>query len=225
MEDTIKNRFGLVPYMTADSLEVGLDECARGCLFGRTYVAAVIWNNDLYGEDAGPGYDMIRDSKKLTKQQREIVKGYIEDNAVDYVVKYAEASEIDADGIHVTIQRLFHECIDELSVEPDHIYVDGICFNRYKTPDGRSIPHKCIPKGDNTLISIAAASILAKVTHDQYIEEICRKNPEYEKYNIQNNMGYGTKEHIDAIQKYGPTKQHRSSFKVKSLMTASLFEA
>ena len=185
-------------------IEVGLDEVARGCMFGRVYTAAVIWPED-FEED--PNY-IIKDSKKLTKKKREELYDYIINTALDWNINYMEHQEIDKLNILQATMKSMHINLDNLLIDVDHILVDGTNFNQYS-----NIPYTCIPKGDNKYYSIAAASILAKVEHDRYIEELCKNEPElHEKYDLLNNMGYGTKNHMDNIKKYGISKYHRKSF-------------
>ena len=105
-----------------------------------------------------------------------------------------------------------HCCIDGLELEPDLILVDGDRWNIYTNDDGDVIPHQLIKGGDNEYYSIAAASILAKVYHDEYVEQLCEQNPDYNKYDWLNNMCYGTKKHIEAIKEHGITKHHRKTF-------------
>jgi len=185
-------------------IEVGLDEVARGCMFGRVYTAAVIWPED-YKED--PNY-IIKDSKKLSKKKREELYYYIIDTALDWNINYIENDEIDKLNILQATLKSMHTNLDNLFIDVDHILVDGTNFNPY-----HKIPYTCIPKGDDKFYSIAAASILAKVEHDWYIEDLCKKKPElHEKYDLLNNMGYGTKNHMDNIKKYGISEYHRKSF-------------
>ena len=185
-------------------IEVGLDEVARGCMFGRVYTAAVIWPEN-YIED--PNY-IIKDSKKLSKKKREELYHYIVDNALDWNVNYMENTEIDKLNILQATMKSMHTNLDNLLIDVDHILVDGTNFNQYS-----NVPYTCVPKGDNKYYSIAAASILAKVEHDWYIEDLCKKKPELnEKYDLLNNMGYGTKNHMESIKKYGTTIYHRKSF-------------
>ena len=189
-------------------VEVGLDEVARGCMFGRVYTAAVIWPED-YKED--PNF-IIKDSKKLSKQKREELYYYIIDNALDWNVNYIESDEIDKINILQATLKSMHTNLDNLMIDVDHILVDGTNFNKYS-----NIPYTCIVSGDDKYYSIAAASILAKVEHDWYIEDLCKKQPELnEKYDLLNNMGYPTKKHIDGIKKYGISKFHRKSYGICS---------
>ena len=185
-------------------IEVGLDEVARGCMFGRVYTAAVIWPSD-YIED--PNF-VIKDSKKLSKQKREELYYYIINNALDWNVNYVESEEIDKINILQATLKSMHTNLDNLMIDVDHILVDGTNFNQYS-----NVPYTCIVSGDDKYYSIAAASILAKVEHDWYIESLCKDNPELnEKYDLLNNMGYGTKKHMESIKKYGTTQYHRKSF-------------
>ena len=185
-------------------IEVGLDEVARGCMFGRVYSAAVIWPED-YVED--PNY-IIKDSKKLSKKKREELYHYIIDTAIDWNVNYIENDEIDKLNILQATMKSMHTNLDKLLIDVDHILVDGTNFNPYNNTS-----YTCVPKGDDKYYSIAAASILAKVEHDWYIEDLCKKKPElHEKYDLLNNMGYGTKTHMDNIKKYGISEYHRKSF-------------
>ena len=149
-------------------IEVGLDEVARGCMFGRVYTAAVIWPED-YIED--PNF-VIKDSKKLSKQKREELYYYIIDNALDWNVNYIESEEIDKINILQATLKSMHRNLDNLMIDVDHILVDGTNFNKYS-----NVPYTCIVKGDDKYYSIAAASILAKVEHDWYIENLCKVIP------------------------------------------------
>ena len=185
-------------------IEVGLDEVARGCMFGRVYTAAVIWPQD-YSED--PNY-IIKDSKKLSKKKREELYHYITNTALDWNVNYIENDEIDKINILQATMKSMHTNLDNLLIDVDHILVDGTNFNQYS-----NVPYTCVPKGDNKYYSIAAASILAKVEHDWYIEKLCEEYPELnEKYDLLSNMGYGTKTHMENIKKYGISEFHRRSF-------------
>ena len=187
-----------------NSIEVGLDEVARGCMFGRVYTAGVVWSED-YIEDKK--YE-IKDSKKLSKKKREELYYYIIDNAIDWNVNYIESQEIDKINILNATMKSMHTNIDNLLLDVEHILVDGTNFNYYK-----DIEHTCVIKGDDTYYNIAAASIIAKVEHDWYIEELCKKNPDLnDKYDLLNNMGYGTKNHMDGIKKFGITEHHRKTF-------------
>ena len=191
-------------YKNINEIEVGLDECARGVMLGRLYAAAVIMPKDKLKDNL---FENIKDSKKLSKKKREELYDYIINNCIDYSISWIDEKEIDKINILQANLKAFHLCLDKLKNNFTHILVDGINFNKYN-----SISHECIKGGDNKYISIAAASILAKVSHDKYIIELCEKEPELKKYDLENNMGYGTKKHIEAINKYGSSKYHKKHF-------------
>ena len=168
-----------------DCIEVGIDEVGRGCMFGRVYTACVIWPIDYeYDENF-----IIKDSKKLSKKERERLYYYIVNNAIDWNVNFIENDEIDKINILQATMKSMHQNIDKLNIDVDHILVDGTIFYKYKDKE-----HTCVVKGDDKYYSIAAASILAKVEHDWYIEKLCKENNQLnENYDLLNNMGYGTK--------------------------------
>jgi|1048.fasta_scaffold04397_3 ribonuclease HII len=206
------NKYGLKFYNDSCNIEVGLDECARGCLFGRTYASAVIWNPEFLDSIAeDPEYSLvhsIRDSKKMSASKRKEVSEFIKENCLDYSIQWADEKEIDKINILKAVQRCFHTCLDSLNIVPDKIFVDGTYFKKYGYT-----PYECVEKGDNYYLNIASASILAKVAHDEYIAELCGENPDLvDKYDISNNMGYGTKKHLDGISKFGITQFHRRTF-------------
>ena len=191
-----------------DIIEAGIDEAGRGCLVGRVYTAAVILPNS-YEDDVYLG---IKDSKKLSAKKRQEMRQYIEKIAVDYSVQYADIDEIEEKNILQATISAMHRCVGSLRVEPENILVDGNYFKQYKDPNGIIIPHQTVEKGDNLYRNIAAASILAKVYHDEYVEELLTKHPEYERYGWKTNMCYATKTHIEAIKNFGITEYHRKSF-------------
>lgn len=188
--------------------ELGIDEAGRGCLSGRVYVAGVILPRDL----CDTTYTEIKDSKKLSRKKRKELRQYIETNALYWNVEYADEKEIDKVNILNATLNTMHKVVDNLGTKPDSLLVDGNRFNIYTGQDGDVIPHQLITGGDNIYYSIAAASILAKVYHDEYVEKLCDDNPDYDKYDWRNNMCYGTQKHRDAIHKYGITKHHRKTF-------------
>ncbi len=197
----------LALYKNKDLLEVGTDEVARGCLFGRVYAAAVIWTQEEPEESNL--YPPIRDSKKLTPKKREILKDFIENNAIAFGVAYATTDEIDQLNILGAAQLAMHRALSIVreKMDFDHILVDGNYFKPYIT-----YTYETIEKGDDKYYSIAAASILAKVYHDQYIKDLVAEYPELEKYGIESNMGYGSSKHMKAIEEYGITQFHRKTF-------------
>ena len=203
----------MLRYQNEDKIEIGVDECARGVLFGRIYSAAVLYPKDGLPKNIE---DIINDSKKLSAKKRE----FIYENTIKHIkysVSYIDNNEIDEKGIQPANYKAFHNAISGIDIRPDKILVDGKCFKDYYYDDD-TIDHECIIKGDAKYLSIALASIIAKVEHDMYIKTLVDDKPELEKYDLLNNMGYGTKNHINAIQKYGYTDYHRKSYKIKSLI-------
>ncbi len=182
-------------------LEAGTDEAGRGCLAGPVTAAAVI----LPAEYAN---GLLNDSKKLTARQRQILKQEIEQTALSFGIAHVDPETIDTMNILQASIFGMHKALEQLTIEPRHILVDGNRFKPYRT-----ISHECIIKGDGVFMSIAAASILAKTMRDSYMETI---HDEYPMYNWKQNKGYPTLEHRMAIKKYGLTKYHRKTFKIKS---------
>ena len=200
----------MLSYMEKDRLEVGIDEAGRGPLFGPVYTAAVIFPQDEEFLN-----DLIVDSKKLTSHRKRLIAyDYVKENAIDYSIFAVDEKIIDKLNIFHATYWGTHRALDKLTVIPEHILMDGNKFKPYDR-DGEYIPHTCVVKGDNKYASIAAASILAKVERDLFIENICDKYPILEeRYNMRNNKGYGTKDHMSGIEKYGVTDKHRFSYKI-----------
>ena len=173
-----------------NKIEVGLDEAGRGPLIGRVYAAAVNWGNTDINEK-------VNDSKKLTSKNRAEVLKWIQENVDEWAVGYAEPDEIDKINILEATKLAMQRAIDQLDFQPDYLIIDGTFWeNKFKNYNVTSII-----KGDSQYYSIAAASIIAKEYHDDYIKKICYYNPELnEKYDLLNNMGYGTKKHIEGIK-------------------------
>ena len=192
-------------------IEAGLDEVARGCLLGRVYAASVIWRNDkelnALLNKLNMKHMIIKDSKKLTPKKRKELRDYIENVALDYSVGWVCQKEVDTLNIRNATFKAMHIALDTLTLNPNSLIVDGNEFAIYKMTK-----HNCFVKGDNIYTSIAAASILAKVYHDEYIEQLVKDNPDLKKYDLLHNMGYGTQKHITAIKKYGITDYHRKTF-------------
>jgi ribonuclease HII len=203
----------LEPYST--EIQVGIDEAGRGCLLGPVFVGAVIWNNDL----EHPDLNYIKDSKKLTKKKRNEMRAFIEENALAWCVKYCDHTVIDDINILQATYKAMHKTLDSIykdKIRFDRILVDGNSFKPFFYNE-KKIEHSCIINGDNRYIQIAAASILAKTHHDEYIDNLCNIKPELKIYGLITNFGYGTKQHRDAIHENGYTEYHRKSFKLKSL--------
>ncbi len=204
------------------TVEIGIDEVGRGPLFGRVYAAAVIL------PPAGtPGFrpELLKDSKKFTSAKKiEEAAQHIREYAVAYSIQYAEHTLIDQINILQATFNCMHRCIDDILTQSAAaelkqsilLLVDGNLFKPYSIGGGAYLPHCCVKSGDATYASIAAASILAKVARDKYIEELCDTYPELnEKYGIASNKGYGSKQHIAGIKLYGQTQWHRKSFVLK----------
>lgn len=198
-------------HYTSDLLEAGVDEVARGCLAGPVFAAAVIWPREIELET---DFTMeLKDSKKLSRNQRNNLREYIEAYAIDYSVASVNNQEIDSINIRNASFLAMHRAIQGLNVDPDLLLVDGNAFKPYLTPGSRDvIEHKCIISGDDKYQSIAAASILAKVYHDDFIDSLLNNNEDLKKYGWSTNMCYGTAEHLEAIKKHGISPYHRKSF-------------
>lgn len=188
-------------------IECGVDEVGRGSIAGPVVAAAVIWNPDVKCE-------YIKDSKKLSPKKRREMADVIKGNAVAWAVAFVDNHRIDEHNILQATYMAMHDCIQQVSTEHsvDHILVDG---NRFKSYPG--IPHTCVVKGDDKYMSIAAASILAKVAHDKYMLELS-KRPDLTVYKWDQNMGYGTTAHVQAIQQHGYSEYHRRSFKLRKFV-------
>ena len=195
-----------------NDIELGIDEAGRGCLLGPLCTGSVIMGNM---GDNPPPYE-IKDSKKCSPKIRKILREYIENNSIAYNVQFVWEKEIDNVNVLQATMNGMHRCIDEITKEIsiDRILVDGTYFNTYLDSDFEPIEHICVPQGDNIYTNIAAASILAKEYHDEYIVNLVKENTELESYDLLNNKGYGTKKHIDCIKTNGISEWHRKSFKL-----------
>jgi ribonuclease HII len=187
----------LVNPLQRGRVEAGCDEAGRGCLAGPVYAAAVILPPDFFHPD-------LNDSKQVKKPVRDKLRTYIEENAVSYAVASVDNKEIDRINILRASIIAMHHALDNLSVKPDYILVDGNKFFSYK-----NIPYFCAVKGDSIYAAIAAASILAKTYRDEYMTEIAGEYPEYS-WDI--NMGYPTQKHRQVIEEMGFTPYHRKTF-------------
>ena len=189
----------LQKYFLKNTVEVGTDEAGRGCLAGPVVAAAVILPTNFR-------HPLLNDSKQLTEKQREILRPIIEKSALAFGVAFISEVKIDEINILQASILAMHHAIEKLSINPEHIIVDGNKFKPYK-----NIPHTTVVKGDAKFMSIAAASVLAKTYRDDYMNAI---HEEFPMYNWKKNKGYPTKEHREAIKKYGVTKYHRMSFRL-----------
>jgi ribonuclease HII len=180
-------------------IECGTDEAGRGCLAGPVTAAAVILPDDFE-------LNLLNDSKQLTEKIREKLKPIIEEKSISFAVTHLEPLIIDKINILNASIKAMQDSIVKLNPRPQYIIVDG---NRFKPIE--EIPYSTIVKGDSKYMSIAAASVLAKTYRDEYMNKI---HEEFPMYNWKQNKGYPTKEHREAIRKYGTTKYHRMSFRL-----------
>ena len=204
----------LLPFYENNNIqEIGVDEVGRGPMFGRVYTAAVVLpkNNNFK-------HELMKDSKKFTSEKKikEVYK-YIKENAIYYSVTYEDEKSIDINNIKEATHLSMHKSIKAIpNYHNSLLLIDGINFKSLTYFDNdliKQVNNICIEKGDSKYTAIAAASILAKVERDAYINELCEKNAflvEY--YDLKKNKGYGTKKHMDGIIKYGISEMHRKSF-------------
>mgnify|MGYP003302444545 CR=1 FL=1 len=189
----------LLPYMESGRIEAGCDEAGRGCLAGAVFAAAVILPPDYH-------HELLNDSKQLSEKQRYKLRPEIERDAIAWAVGIVTPEEIDHINILNASILAMHRAVEQLATTPEHLLIDG---NRFKPYNG--IPHSCVIKGDGKYLSIAAASILAKTYRDDYMMQL---HTQYPLYGWDNNKGYPTQQHRDAIEKYGTTPYHRMSFRL-----------
>lgn len=205
--------------------EVGVDEAGRGPLFGRVYTAAVV-----LPKDDSFDLSMVKDSKKFhSKKKIEEAADYVKSHALAWAVSYADEKTIDEINILQATQTAMHQAITEVikklplghhssAYTSCFLLIDGNFFNpitgfNKETNKIQSMAYRTVEGGDNKFASIAAASILAKVGRDTYIDQLCAENPELaEHYGIDSNKGYGAKRHLDGIKEHGITIWHRRSF-------------
>ena len=213
-------------------LETGTDEAGRGCLAGPVTAAAVILPIPLTPKGGTDKqsieifHNLINDSKQLSEKAREKLRPIIEQHAITFAVTHLHPNEIDEINILNASMKGMQECVLKLTKTPEFIIVDGNRainaklglknnhgkkFSKAEIELLKSIPNQSIIKGDSKYLSIAAASVLAKTHRDEYMDKI---HEEFPMYNWKKNKGYPTKEHRDAIRKYGTTKYHRMSFRL-----------
>jgi len=218
-----------ISYNPDTKYEISLDEVGRGPLFGRVYVAAVVLPKD-YSFDG----KNIKDSKKFTSKKKiKEVAEYIKQHSLFWDIQYVDADTIDETNILQAVFKCMHNCIRSIitkiianeSGNPDFvpkdnitIVVDGDRFKPYcifneESHTFEEIPSVTVLQGDSKYMAIAAASIIAKVAHDEYIFDLCNQYPLLdERYHLTKNVGYGTKQHLDGIHQYGITQWHRKTF-------------
>lgn len=197
-------------------IEIGVDEAGRGPMLGRVYSAAVILPKDNSFK-----HELMKDSKKFTSKKKILLAAeYIKENSIAWTVNYRDENDIDKYNIKSATHMAMHDCIRKLEQykkDSTLLLIDGNDFKPFTFLDNddmiKQVKNVCVTQGDNKYTCIAAASILAKVARDEYIEELCKDYPKLDEYyNLSKNKGYGTKEHIDGIKKYGITKFHRRTF-------------
>jgi ribonuclease HII len=212
-------------YPTTDVVEVGIDESGRGSLISAVVAGAAIMPplSAMHTEEDRQMYVLIADSKKLSVTKRNTLESFIKRIAIAWGVGIVHAHEIDNTNILEATYKAMHMAIEEVISKCGQpptltLLVDG---NRFKPFS--NYPFECIVKGDANVLSIAAASILAKTAHDRIIVDLVESDPDtYNKYGLLQNMGYGTKKHMDAIREHGVTSQHRQSFALPTRMDAAM---
>ena len=197
----------LASHYYTGKVEAGCDEAGRGCLAGSVYAAAVIFPENYQNDE-------LNDSKQLTDRRRKQLREIIQRDAVAWAVGIVSPEEIDRINILNASILAMHRALDQLTVRPEAIIVDGNRFKPYAPPlfgggRGEALPHTTIVKGDGKYLSIAAASILAKTYRDDYMDQLAEEFPQYDWLS---NKGYPTKKHREAIRQYGITPYHRKSF-------------
>tara|TARA_B100000900_G_scaffold234001_1_gene198663 strand:+ start:463 stop:1191 length:729 start_codon:yes stop_codon:yes gene_type:complete len=199
----------------SNDYELCLDEVGRGCMFGNVYIACVVLPKDNSFDKKE-----IKDSKKIKNREKlNRIAEYIKEVALFWHVESIDVDVIDSVNILQSVMIGMHNCIDNILSNIDlkkkkvELLIDGNYFNEYKCKEGRKINHITVEKGDGKYLGIAAASILAKSSRDNYILDLCEKYPILkDNYGLHNNMGYGTKIHLDGIEKHGITQLHRKTF-------------
>ncbi len=182
-------------YKEGVTLVAGVDEVGRGPLIGPVVACACILPVNFYHKD-------IKDSKKLSEKKREEMYKIIKENAISIGLGIVSEKVIDEVNIYEATKIAMKEAIKNLNITPEHVLIDAMKLEL-------NIPSTSIIKGDAKSESIAAASIIAKVTRDHMLDEM---DKEYPMYDLKNNKGYGTKKHLEALQTYGPCKYHRVSY-------------
>ena len=189
----------LLPYYKEGIIVAGCDEAGRGCLAGPVYAAAVILPPDYHN-------DLLNDSKQLSEKKRDQLRSIIERDAISWAVGIVDNQEIDQINILNASILAMHRALDQLTVCPQEIIVDGNRFKPY-----RDIPHTTIVKGDGKYMSIAAASILAKTHRDECMLAL---HQQYPQYHWDSNKGYPAPVHRQAIRLHGTTPYHRLTFQL-----------
>lgn len=189
----------LATHHQSNLIEAGLDEAGRGCLAGPVVAAAVILPKDFT-------HPLLNDSKKLSEKQRDLLRPVIEQEALAWAIGIVDHQKIDEINILNASFLAMHLALDQLSITPESLLIDGNRFHQYK-----DIPHHCMIKGDGRFLSIAAASVLAKTYRD---EIMLQYHKEYPVYQWHKNKAYPTKAHRLAIKEHGACILHRKSFRL-----------
>lgn len=189
----------LAPFLYSHFVEAGLDEAGRGCYAGPVFAAAVVLPKDFY-------HPLLNDSKQLNEKQRDLLRPIIEKESIAFAVASVDNETIDKINILQASFTAMHLSIDQLKITPEFLLIDG---NRFKVYP--NIPHQCIVKGDGKYASIAAASILAKIYRDEFMQKLHVSFPHY---GWDKNKGYGTASHRKAIDAFGLCSHHRKSFNI-----------
>jgi ribonuclease HII len=189
----------LLAYHQEKLVEAGCDEAGRGCLAGPVFAAAVILPKNFE-------HPLLNDSKQLSDKQRFELRKVVEEQALAFAVAQVDHAEIDKINILQASFLAMHRALDQLTLRPEFILVDGNRFKKYQ-----ETPHECMVKGDGRFFSIAAASILAKTYRDEYMDQLAAEFPQYDWLN---NKGYPTAKHREAVLKHGFSPYHRRTFKV-----------
>ena len=203
----------LKAYCIEDVIEAGCDEAGRGPLAGSVFAAAVVLDKAVVEDETHQEWlEMLNDSKLLTEKERMLLRPKIEQYARAWAVVEVTAEEIDRINILNASIMGMQRALDQLSLRPQHIIVDGNKWKPY-IPEGEvmEVPAQTVVKGDGKYLSIAAASVLAKTYRDEYM---MRLHEQYPHYHWNTNMGYPTKAHYEAIRQHGITPYHRKSFKL-----------
>ena len=203
----------LLPFHTPDVIEAGCDEAGRGCLAGPVMAAAVILPADFKN-------DVLNDSKQLSERQRYQLREVIEREAVAWAVAECSPQEIDKMNILRCSILAMQRALDQLTVRPQHILVDGNRWLPYRW-NGEIVKADTVVKGDATYMNIAAASILAKTYRDDRMKALAQEFPQY---GWDKNMGYPAKAHREAITRYGATPHHRMTFRLLPETQLTLFD-
>ncbi len=194
----------MLSFFLENVLEAGCDEAGRGCLAGPVFAAAVILPADFF-------HPLLNDSKQLSEKERDLLRPIIEKEALSFAVEMVDNETIDKINILNASILGMQNALNMLSIEPQHIIVDGNRFKPFK-----NIPYKCIVGGDAKYASIAAASVLAKTYRDEYM---CLIDKEFPEYLWKQNKAYPTVAHRKAIEIHGITKYHRKTFRLLNTQT------